>query len=144
MKPTREEIEAIRDCANRRFDEGCVVRLFGSRSPCRRNLRRPVDRQTSPFRRRDDLDRLLPAGRGRNSLSFLDRAGAQMDLRPRNSDALGGHSAARDPMKARIGVELTRSQFAFRTTGSGAFLPYGDRSGRSLRAGNSCARCEQR
>ena len=32
MRLTDEEIEAIRECAKRRFGEACVVRLFGSRA----------------------------------------------------------------------------------------------------------------
>lgn len=32
MRLTSEEIEAIRDCAKRRFGERCVIRLFGSRA----------------------------------------------------------------------------------------------------------------
>lgn len=36
MRLTREEIEAIHDCAKRRFGEGCVIRLFGSRADDRR------------------------------------------------------------------------------------------------------------
>jgi len=31
MRLTEDEIAAIRDCARKRFGEGCVVRLFGSR-----------------------------------------------------------------------------------------------------------------
>ncbi|MGO9744036.1 MAG: hypothetical protein ACLPN5_21455 [Roseiarcus sp.] len=31
MRLTGPEVEAIRDCARKRFGDGCVVRLFGSR-----------------------------------------------------------------------------------------------------------------
>ena len=36
MRLTAAEIDAIRECAKRRFGEGCTIRLFGSRTDDRR------------------------------------------------------------------------------------------------------------